>query len=511
MKGRKIYILTVLVGFLCLLFIHTGCGTAAQDEQGEGIVFDTVPIFEKDTFLYPLATRSSSYIFPEVLYGEVKTIDGDFGTAWQTIPGLVTGEYIEFDFDSLYISGFEIFPVREIRFSQIKNLKVYAEGKLLGAYSTEMRIPIGRKVNNIRIELGETDGLNKVDIPFTVDSSQTVQQESLTTETVYASKSAAIYEFVFFDEKGKGIPIRSLQVKKARMNFYSVAQPAQMNNARLLFDGRKSFGWRGTQEAKDKTLLFSFEQEQIINGLFFPFTENLNITKLGFRLRKRNLPEYDVVYKSGNGIFIPLKNTLKGKNFEMVILGTKNNEAPFIPELLFHDGSRLFSIYSDSLEFYQKQRLDSSQNNPLSEYIDGRVSTKDSWKEYAYPLKDIFAKKKVIKDTLPTKTVQTEITYRLCSNGTFLVSEVKTEQTLGLQPFTKTITKTAEGYWMLKSKSAQQTTITCYSDLKESETLTKFGKTPIERTTVKSVTFDATMILNQVSFSNYFGTMTTGY
>src|SRR5690606_26953785 len=123
-------------------------------------------------------------------------------------------------------------------------------------------------------------------------------------------------------------------------------------------------------------------QEQIINGIFFPFVENFNVQKFGFRLRKRSLPEYDVVYKSGNGIFIPLKNTLKGKNFEMVILETKNNEAPFIPEMLFHDGSRLFTIYSDSLEFYQNQRKDSSKTGPIADYIDSRIVAKDAWKEY---------------------------------------------------------------------------------------------------------------------------------
>lgn len=511
MKRRNIYAICALLGFLCWLGVNTGCGPTVNEEGGEGIVFDTVPVFEKDTFMYPLATRSSSYMFPEVFFGEVKTIDGDLGSAWQTIPGLVTGEYIEFDFDSLYIGGLEIFTSSEIRFSKIKNIKIFAEGKLLGIYTLERRIPINRKINTLKIELGETEGINKVDIPFKIDSTTNIQPKSITAESIYASKSAAIFEFVFFDEKGKGIPLRSLQVKKAKMNFYGIAEPQQMNNSRLLFDGRKGFGWRGTNESKEKTLLFSFSEDQIINGLFFPFTDNLNITRIGFRLRKRSLPEYDVVYKRGNGIFIPLKNTLKGKNFELVILKTKNNEAPFIPELLFHDGSRLFSIYSDSLELYQKQRLDSSQNNPLGNYIDGRVVTKTDRTEYNHPLNIIFAKKKMVKDTLPNKSIQIETTFRLCSNGTFLVNEIRTEQTFGKENSSNTHTKFADGYWLIKSKSPEEATITCYSDLKETVVLFRPGKESAERTSVKSVTFNISLVLNHVTFSDYFTSMTTGY
>lgn len=511
MTTRSINISLIWSLLLFSLLLGWGCGSSETDEQGEGIVFDTVPVFEKDTFMYPLAMRSSGFMFPEVYFGDIKTIDGDYSTAWQTIPGLITGEYIEFDFDSLYIGGFEILISEELRFARFKNIKVYTEDKLFGIFPTTARIPIGKKVNTLRVELGETDGINRVDIPFQLDSTRNILQESLIAESIYASKSASIFELVFFDDKNKKIPIRSLQVKKARMNFYAVASPQQMNNSRLLFDGRKNFGWRGVKEAEDKTLLFSFEEEQIINGLFFPFVNDLNITKFGFRLRKRNLPEYTVEYKGGNGIFIPLKNTLKGKNFELVILGTKNNEAPFIPELLFHDGSRLFSIYSDSLEFYQKQRLDSSVGNPISEYIDDRVVARSTYKEFAHPLNVIFSKKRTVNDTLPTKAVQTETTYKLCSNGTFLISDIKTEQSLK-EPFsTRRFSRTAEGYWMLTSKSPQQTIITCYSDMRERETISRPGKEDVENVKSFSTTFDVTMVLNQVSFSNYFGAMQTGY
>ena len=519
-RGNILNILTTMDGkwktvfgmFLLGAMIGQGCGSPANEpEAGEGTVFDTVPVFEKDTFLYPLATRSSSYMFPEVNYGEVKAIDGDPKTAWQTIPGLVTGEYIEFDFDSLYISAVDILIPEELRLARVKNLRIYVENQLMGSFPVKMRIPLGRKVNTLRIELGETDGINRIDIPFVSDSARPILTESHGAELVYSSKAAAISEITFFNEKNTPIPIRSLPVKKAGINAYGTEQPHSINNARLMFDGRKAFGWKGPADAEDKTLLFSFDEDQIINGLYFPFQENLNVSKIGFRLRKRTLPEYAVVRKAGNGIFIPLKNTLKGKNFELVILETMDGKNPFIPELLFHDGSRLFSIYSDSLEVQQKLRLDSALNTPLKEFMDSRVTAFGSQKEYAHPLEVIFAPVKTVKDTLPVRTQDHRVSFRLCSNGTFTVEETRNEQVLGTRPETLTLYRKAEGYWFTEYTGPDETGITCYAELRERQTRIPFGKAPVSTETVSTVTFDVSMVRNQVRFSSYFSGMTTGY
>ena len=510
MKIKNVSLLFALFGFLSMLGI--GCGSGNVDEsQGEGIVYDTLPIFEKDTFLYPLASRSSGYIFPEIKYGDVKAIDGDLSTAWHTLPGLVTGEYIEFEFDSLYVSGIQITAATDLRYAQFKNVKIYLENKLFGSFSPLQRIPIGRKINTFRLELGETEGTNKVDIPFKNDSTQQILTESITSESIYASKSAAIFEIAFLNAQGTGIPLRSLAVRKAKMNFYGVEEPFQMNNSRLLFDGRKAFGWRGPAESEEKTLLFSFDEDQVINGLFFPFTENLNINKIGFRLRKRSLPEYQIKPSAGNGIFITLKNTLKGKNFELVILETKNDEAPFIPELLFHDGSRLFSIYSDSLAIYRDQRIDSAENTPIAHYMDSRIVTASKHSEFAHPLNLIFSKKKTITDTSALKSNEIESIFRLCSNGTFIINETRKEQRFGEEPFWESLNRAAEGYWVVKSKSATEAVITCYTDLKENQTISRIGKENVERTSTKAVIFDITLSKNYISFSQYFSGMTTGY
>lgn len=510
MSGKSIFSLGIFLFLACQFW--SGCGsTPAADEVGEGTVFDTVPVFEKDTFMYPLATRSSSYMFPEVNFGEVKTIDGDPVTAWQTIPGLVTGEYIEFDFDSLYIRDIDIFILEGLRFARIKNFKIYIEGNLLGIFPYKMRIPVNRKVNTLRVELGETDGINTIDLPFVSDSSRPVLTVSQGAESVYSSKAAAIFEITFFDEKNIAIPLRSLPVRKAKINAYGVAAPVPMNNTRLMFDGRKGFGWKGPADAKDKTILFSFEEDQIINGLFFPFTENLNISKIGFRLRKRPLPEYVVPRKTGNGVLVPLKNTLKGKNFELVILQTHDGKEPFIPELLFHDGSRLFSIYSDSLELQQQQRLDSAKGKAVEGFIDSRVTAFGSEKEYAHPLEVIFAKTKTVKDTLPTKTRENRISFRLCSNGTFMVDETRSEQVLGTESQTFTSQRKAEGYWLTKYSGKDETSITCYAELHERQMRLPFGKPPIETNTVSNIVFDVIMVRNFIRFSGYFSNMTTGY
>lgn len=511
MNGKHIFGGCAL--FLFLWTLSTGCGSSGNaDEEGEGTVFDTVPVFEKDTFLYPLSTRSSSYLFPEVNYGEVKAFDDDPGTSWQTLPGLVTGEYIEFDFDSLFLSAVDLTVGNELRLARVKNVKVYTEGNLLGTFPPGGRIPIGKKLNLLRIELGETDGINKIDIPFTTDSTRAVLTEAVQMESIYSSKSAAISEIRFYGENNARLPIRSLPVKKAKMNLYGSEKPQAVYNGRLMFDGRKGFGWKGPENAPDeKVLLFSFDEDQVINGLFFPFTENLNVTKIGFRLRKRPLPEYKVVAGMGNGIFIPLKNTLKGKNFELLILETRNNETPFIPELLFHDGSRLFSVYSDSLEFFQKQRVDSAQGTPLAGFLDSRIVGNTSEKEYAHPLNVIFAKTKTVKDTLPQKALTVRTSFRLSSNGTFIIDETRDEQFFGPKPYSVQTRRSAEGYWLMNAKNGEESGVGCFAELEETQNRTDFGRPPVERTSRKTVRFDVTLLRNYVRFSDYFSPIVTGY
>lgn len=508
-KSKNFSILLFIALAVSTLF--AGCGNNVNELEGEGTVFDTVPIFEKDTFLYPISMRSSSYRFPENNFGDINLIDGNEATTWQTLQGLITGEFVEFEFDSLFISYFNVKSEKNLRYGSVKNILVYADQKLIGSYPLNTSIVIGRKVNTLRIELGETDGMNTVEVPFEIDSSSAIRPDKLNYETVYTSKSAAINEIVFYGENNKRYALRSVPVKKAKLNFYGVNPPAQLHNARLMFDGKKNFGWEGPETGDEKILLFSFDEDQIIHAIYFPFTENLNITKFGFRLRKRVLPEYTIEKKGNSGIFLQLKNTLKGKNFELVILETQNKEKPSIPEMMFHDGSRMFSIYSDSLEFFHRQLIDSSKNTTLALYLDNRIKATRSYTEFRLPLRETFSKTKPLSDSLPTRTVTTESLFRLGSNGTFIIQETQNIQTLGTMPETTIRVRYAEGYWMLKSKAAEQSQVVFYSVLTEKTSRIVPGKEPYETVKKESAVFESTLLPKYISFDKYFEGLTCGY
>lgn len=477
-------------------------------------MYDSLPPFEKDTCIYPKSIRSSSFMFPENVFGDVNVVDDDYSTVWKTLPGLITGEYVEFDFDSIYLESVYVHITKDLRFGKVKNLRVFADNNLLGTFPTETRLPINRKVNTLRVELGETDGINKVDFPIIQDSSRNLLLIHESFESVYTSKSVAVSEIEFFGAGGKKYPIRSIPEKKAKMNFYGVIPPSELHNQRLLFDGKPQFGWIGPGEAKEKILLFSFEEEQIINGIYFPYTQDLNIRRIGFRLRKRPLPEYEVKPKGDQGLFIQLKNTLKGKNFELIILKTNPGANPFIPELLFHDGSRYFGIFSDSLEFYRNLRVDSARGTPLENHLDGRVSYSRTWEIFPRPLEEIFRKKGVKKDTVNHITEERNVVFRISSNATFLVEETiretKTDQR-GVKQITIT-ERTAEGYWIYKTKSAEQVQIACHADLLiKRKIITATGEKTAEEKMREKTVFECTITSAYLSFSDLFDGFPTTY
>jgi hypothetical protein len=507
---RSVYC-TVLSGLLILLLSCGGSGNS--DTDGEGTVYDSLPPFEKDTCIYPISIRSSSFMFPENVFGDVNVVDDDYSTVWKTIPGLITGEYVEFDFDSLFVESIYVHITKDLRFGKVKNLRVFADHTLLGTFPTEIRLPVNRKVNTLRVELGETDGINKVDFPIVQDSSRNLLLISESLESVYTSKSVAVSEIEFFGAGGKKYPIRSIPEKKAKMNFYGVIAPSELHNQRLLFDGKPQFGWSGPGESKEKILLFSFEEDQVINGIYFPYTADLNIKRIGFRLRKRPLPEYEVKPRGGKGLFIQLKNTLKGKNFEMIILKTTPGENPFIPELLFHDGSRYFGIFSDSLEFYRNLRVDSARGSPIENYLDGRVSYSRTWKIFPKPLEEVFAKKGIKNDSINHTTEERRIVFRISSNATFLIEETIRETKMDRKGEAQIMSteRTAEGYWNYKKKSTGEVQIVCHADLLiKRKVMSAAGEKQEGKIREKTV-FECTLTGDYISFSGLFDGFPTTY
>lgn len=408
--------LPVILLLLLSIWGCEGCGNNSRlDMELEGMEYLTPPVFEKDSNIYPIYIRASSTKSPFEKYSIENLFDGDPKTCWETTPGNTTGEYIEWQWDSLYLSYMEFQLSTEIYHANILNFNVYIDHTLLGNFSSGARIPVNRICGHIRIELAAASGLNTADIPFTNDSLGTTEIRTQKISSVYSSKSAAASALTLYGQDNKPLPFKTLAKVKAFINSNSTEQPRDFFNLDLLFDGNTKTAWQSI--ADPHTVLFSFPEDQVISEIRFPmqYQNETNIQSFSFGLRKRELPVYFMKEDNRQGR-IPLEKVFKGKNYELTIHSTNDKMNPIISELVFFDGSRPFRIHSDSTEIRERILLDSINNTPLEKMVNNRqVYTKETV-VYKYNLLDL--KKAENTEKSPVETHSKDIVFHLRSNQT---------------------------------------------------------------------------------------------
>jgi hypothetical protein len=197
----------------------------------------------------------------------------------------------------------------------------------------------------------------------------------------------------------------------------------------------------------------------------------------------------------------------------MVILKAYPGQNPFIPEMLFHDGSRFFGIFSDSLEIYRNRRVDSAKGTPMEKYLDGRIRYTREYDEYPKPLREAFAKSAEKSDSLKPRQHFRDIVFRISSNGSFLIEETVRENgySTGGHEERVIIKRRAEGYWLEKSKSADESRIICHADESKTTTLFRQGKEPVIQNTRERIVFEAALSRSFIWFGSSFEGFPTDY
>ncbi|MGQ3014697.1 MAG: hypothetical protein ACT6QS_13390 [Flavobacteriales bacterium] len=409
---------------LLILCIFTGCNGCNNDprlsQELEGMEYLTPPAFEKDSNIYPIYIRASSVKSPYEKFSLEHLFDNDPKTYWETTPGNTTGEYIEWLWDSLYLSTMELKLSKEIFHAPVLNFNVYIDHVMLGNFTSGAQIPVNRKCAHVRIELAATAGLNSADIPFVNDSLGTTEIRTQKISSIYSSKSAAASELTLYGEGGKKLPFKTLAKVKAFINSNSTEKPKEFFNLDLLFDGNTQTAWQSI--ADPHTVLFSFAEEQVISEIRFPMQrENeTNIQSFSFGLRKRELPVYFLKENNNQGRVV-LDKVFKGRNYELTIHSTTNKIYPLISELVFFDGSRPFRIHSDSSEIRERLLLDSLHNTPLEKLVNNRQVFTRETAVYAHSLLDL--KKPEITEKAPVETHSKDIVFHIRSNQTIDIAQ----------------------------------------------------------------------------------------
>lgn len=447
---HRIYMYSLVI--LSVLLI-TSCGNNKEiNQELEGMEYLTMPEFEPDSNLYPLYFRASSTKIPYEKYAAENALDGDLNTYWETVPGNITGEFLEWVWENQYVSSFNIVFSNQIYHAQVNSYNVYLNDTLIGTFSANQKVFLNRYTQKIRIEINETPGINSAAIPSNVDSLSTTEITLQNIISTYSSKSAAIAEIMFFDKENKKIPFKNIPKVKAFVNCISTQTPKEFYSLELLFDGNLNTEWQSI--SSPHTILFSFPEEQMITKVIFPLqTENeTNIQSFSMGLRNRKLPIYFIDEKERN-IEVPLTKAMKGKNFELSINSTLNKLFPTIAEIIFFDGSKPFVVHTDSSEFYQNQLKDSIVNTSLEKLVDNRQRYVKEWNVYPKNLMDI---KEANEPFVPKENHKIDIVFHLRSNRTAYISESRADFNSDNKKNPYSYTKqTFDGLWRVITKSKE--------------------------------------------------------
>lgn len=497
-KGKKHCFYMFCLVLLSLLLI-TSCGNNKEiNQELEGMEYLTLPEFKPDTNLYPLYFRASSTKIPYEKYAAENALDGDLDTYWETVPGNITGEFLEWVWENQFVSSFNIVFSDQIYHAQVKSYNVYLNDTLIGTFSANQKVFLNRFTQKIRIEINETPGINTAEIPLKNDSLSAVEITKQNIISTYSSKSAAIAEIMFFDKENKKIPFKNIPKVKAFVNCISTQNPKEFYSLDLLFDGNLNTEWQSISDPH--TILFSFPEDQMITKVIFPLqTENeTNIQSFTIGLRNRKLPMYFLDEKVRN-LEVPLQKAMKGKNFELSINSTHNKLFPTIAEIIFFDGSKPFIIHTDSSEFYQTQLKDSIINTSLEKMVDNRQRYVKEWNVYPKNLIDI---KEAKEEFIPKETHKVDIVFHIRSNKTAYISESKAdyyaENTKNPYLYTK---QTFDGLWRVISKSKEGSELEFKGMIKSYKSDNGYT---YELTKTEKIIIRVTLNNQTILFSEYF-------
>jgi hypothetical protein len=453
----------ILLGYIISLSACSGCGNTAG-EIPEGEEFLEGIQFEKDTFLYPLNQWAPGTRLDTPENGLNALLDGNKATYWLTTPGNIAGEYIEFEFDSLDAGSVQISIPDEMYFARINGYHIYVNGREAGFFPAGVRIPLSEKIGKLRIELGETEGMNKYDLPVQNDSSGNDISDIYRIEQLYSSKSAAISEIEFRDRQNKQLHVRGIPLVRGTIHTWHMAKPAAFNGTLLMSDGLTETGWTTDSIPEDTStakVLITFPEAVTLAGLrLYSGDGSYSRPKeFTFNLRKRAERIYHPEWKN-NRADVRMQNAAKGKNFIFIPSRTEGSGSLRIAELRFFDGSRWFQLRDDSISQRYKVLTDSIRQTPLAVLMDRRILQHRGTEHYAVNLRKLAALKeegKKTRDTLPVGYTDEKQWVHIRSGGYIEVCQEVTRQENG-----KVVSDNLlffRGIWRIVTKGREETVL----------------------------------------------------
>ena len=192
--SNKFQILFIIKCFTILLFFP-GCQLdkleSSSSQQTDTLDYSKYVISTIDHHIYPQLQRVSSQREPIDEFGLQMIFDGKLNTGWCSSPGLHIGEWIEFDFDSIWIEQMKITLSDTFWTANVSEIEVFINDSLYGVFYSDNYIQISKNVYRLRIQALNSDKGNKVELPV----EQQFGKERIVSQTIinyYNSKSFGI-------------------------------------------------------------------------------------------------------------------------------------------------------------------------------------------------------------------------------------------------------------------------------------------------------------------------------
>jgi hypothetical protein len=309
-------------------------------------------------------------------YGPHHLFDGkpDY---WATMPGAAPDEGIMMYFaQPTKINSLKIDLPADPKMPKIRALRVYANGTDKGVFQTNTPIFLDTQCSSLYLRIIDCDGTDYQSV------ASDMKDFKKQTRRFKPKSGTGIAEISLLDGDGSTIRIVPPALIKGTIAPGSTLKPEEAYHAGYLFDSRRNSGWveGKSGSGKGETIGFTFNKPVTIAKL--RLWNGLLISDVHYSANER-VKSFD--FSSGNdsaGYTIPdsmsaqtvtLKKPLKGTGFTFTIKeiypGTKYKDT-VISELLFHDGTQWFSLYSDEIERRKKELLEKIKGTVLEQITD---------------------------------------------------------------------------------------------------------------------------------------------
>jgi hypothetical protein len=365
--SNKFLILFYIKCFTILIFF-SGC-QFDKLESPSSLQTDTVDLSKYiestiDHHTYPLLQRFSSQREPIEEFGLQMIFDGKLNTGWCSAPGLHIGEWIEFDFDSVWIEQMKITLSDTFWTANVTQIEVFINDSLHGIFYSNSNIQISKNVSRLRIQALNSDKGNQVELPVEPQRGK----ERLVAQTItnyYNSKSFGIAEVVLYDKNKKPIPISAIPIKNSYVSTNSSLSTLSLSDGKMNsgFDIKDYFEGIIFARFKDYTPITKIKLLNGING-------NLSIDSMV--LISQGNPDQYYKLKSGWN-YLTLKEPMVSKFYHFRLIGKKSKA---LAEILFYDGARYYQLRNDSIAIQHQQWKDSMKISAFKPMIDNWISYK---------------------------------------------------------------------------------------------------------------------------------------